>query len=27
VHAPAGPGLGVGVDWPLINSSVSGVIS
>jgi L-alanine-DL-glutamate epimerase-like enolase superfamily enzyme len=26
VHAPAGPGLGVGVDWPLINSSVHAVV-
>jgi L-alanine-DL-glutamate epimerase-like enolase superfamily enzyme len=25
VHAPAGPGLGAGVDWPLINSSVTAV--
>jgi L-alanine-DL-glutamate epimerase-like enolase superfamily enzyme len=27
VRAPAGPGLGVEVDWDLINSSVAGVIS
>jgi L-alanine-DL-glutamate epimerase-like enolase superfamily enzyme len=27
VHAPAGPGLGAAIDWPLINSSVSAVIS
>jgi L-alanine-DL-glutamate epimerase-like enolase superfamily enzyme len=27
VHAPAGPGLGVGIDWELINSSVTAVIS
>jgi L-alanine-DL-glutamate epimerase-like enolase superfamily enzyme len=26
VHAPTGPGLGVGVDWPLINSSVHAVV-
>jgi L-alanine-DL-glutamate epimerase-like enolase superfamily enzyme len=27
VHAPTGPGLGVGIDWELINSSVSRVVS
>jgi L-alanine-DL-glutamate epimerase-like enolase superfamily enzyme len=27
VHAPAGPGLGVGVDWDLINSAVTAVVS
>ena len=27
VHAPAAPGLGAEIDWPLINSSVSGKIS
>ena len=26
VHAPTAPGLGVGVDWPLINSSVHAVV-
>jgi L-alanine-DL-glutamate epimerase-like enolase superfamily enzyme len=26
-HAPAGPGLGAGIDWPLINSSVPAVIT
>jgi len=27
VHAPAGPGLGAAIDWPLINSSVTALIS
>ena len=27
VHAPTGPGLGAQIDWALINSSVSGVVS
>jgi L-alanine-DL-glutamate epimerase-like enolase superfamily enzyme len=27
VHAPTGPGLGTGVDWDLINSSVIAVVS
>jgi L-alanine-DL-glutamate epimerase-like enolase superfamily enzyme len=27
VRAPAGPGLGVGIDWALINASVTGEIS
>jgi L-alanine-DL-glutamate epimerase-like enolase superfamily enzyme len=27
VHAPAGPGLGAGIDWPLINSSVSALVT
>ncbi len=27
VHAPTGPGLGAEIDWDLINSSVSVVIS
>jgi L-alanine-DL-glutamate epimerase-like enolase superfamily enzyme len=27
VHAPTGPGLGAEIDWSLINSSVSGVVS
>jgi hypothetical protein len=25
VHAPAGPGLGAGIDWDLINSAVLAV--
>ena len=25
VHAPAGPGLGAGIDWDLINSAVIAV--
>jgi L-alanine-DL-glutamate epimerase-like enolase superfamily enzyme len=27
VHAPTGPGLGVGVDWDLINSSVQAIVA
>jgi L-alanine-DL-glutamate epimerase-like enolase superfamily enzyme len=27
IHAPTGPGLGVDVDWELINASVTQVIS
>jgi L-alanine-DL-glutamate epimerase-like enolase superfamily enzyme len=27
VHAPTGPGLGAEIDWSLVNSSVSGVVS
>jgi L-alanine-DL-glutamate epimerase-like enolase superfamily enzyme len=27
IHAPTGPGLGVGIDWELINASVTQVIS
>ena len=27
VHAPAGPGLGAGIDWDLINSAVTAVAS
>jgi L-alanine-DL-glutamate epimerase-like enolase superfamily enzyme len=27
VHAPAGPGIGADIDWDLINSAVTDVIS
>jgi L-alanine-DL-glutamate epimerase-like enolase superfamily enzyme len=27
IHAPTGPGLGVEVDWELINASVTQIIS
>ena len=27
VHAPTGPGLGVDIDWELINSAVERIVS